>query len=462
MRPLRPSLISVNYADRSSPPGGSSGSDCGYCDNELYDNGYSSYEWVVSERSLMDYNLSRGINYAALGFDMSVPDEVPDLVLEDQQTTLVNSDKELQKKTLPRVDQDRLCLEETMALGKRESELSILCSGTDDIISMMDKLVESNVVKNVISKIVDGNIKFPGTMFGNLTQQSLERIKVNDYLLSVKLDGVRVFLVIYNDTVYLYDRRMKGFLYSSLKNKVNNTILDCEVMIKDGDLFFVAFDIVAYKDKLCTDNLISRINMIRDLVKDLQLPIAAQEYYPCYRIDLVGAEGAVYSPIHQGYKLGFSGDYFKWKLKGDTADLLVVRSGSNKCLVCAVYENKRLDSYKIVKICPANMPFEEGTILECAYVNNSWSYLRKRDDKNVPNSNWVVANVIKSCNKAISFSNMYYHVRKFKCCRIKDKLYSLYFIEGGDVHVWYDESKKVALPLYVKDVSTVDWTQFTL
>jgi len=459
MKPLNRDLVSVVHVGEGySDSGGDfhDGADC-------YDDYTSRFEWAVSESSLMRYNLSRGINFDLLGcMDASIKDGiVPPLVADEQDLILNLLDNHEKVKVMSHSVQTEICIAESSDLGSRNVELDRLSGSNAEIVKKIDILAVSQTPATVVSKLVDASFRFPGTMFGNITPGKLDKLNPDDYLLSVKLDGVRALLIIHNDVIYLFDRRLKGFIVGSLKSKFMNVVFDCEVMLDGDELCFVLFDVVTIKDKLCTDDLLCRVRFISDACKQLDINVLPQQYYPCYRIDLLKDEGIVFSPVNQGYKIGFSNDHFKWKLKGDTADLLVTKHGKNKCLVSANYVDRRLDSYKIVKICSSVFPFSEGSILECSYVGGSWHFVRIRDDKTVPNATWVVDNVIKSCKDCVPFGTMYYHLRRYKCFRAKDLLYSFYRALGGDVKVFHHASVEFAVAIYVRPVSADDWTSLT-
>ncbi len=105
----------------------------------------------------------------------------------------------------------------------------------------------------------------------------------NNYALTDKVDGERMFLIIYESNVYLITTYMK-ILKIDLKAKkeYNGTILDGEyVKTKSGKMIYLSFDILFHKGKDVREvaNFKERITMVDDVMASFDFLFEFPDYY---------------------------------------------------------------------------------------------------------------------------------------------------------------------------------------
>lgn len=121
-------------------------------------------------------------------------------------------------------------------------------------------------VYHFVNKMLDvktSNAKFPGGQPVSLGRQDLSRVfgwtedrKCVEYTMSFKADGDRAFLVYFNNTVYLLDRRMEVHTQSwgFHGHRGTGCIFDVEVIqVKDDKLLILILDTMAMHGKSCID-----------------------------------------------------------------------------------------------------------------------------------------------------------------------------------------------------------------
>lgn len=143
-------------------------------------------------------------------------------------------------------------------------------------------LTSSNTRKFVLDeyKKLVGNTRFIGAQPETLHRNKINILYKNNYSVTDKADGERVFLFIASDnSVFLIDNNIQEILITdikyikNLKNDIKNTILDGELVRHESKFYFLAFDIIFYSGKDLRGNkdylLRTRLDLCKQVLSSL-------------------------------------------------------------------------------------------------------------------------------------------------------------------------------------------------
>jgi hypothetical protein len=144
-----------------------------------------------------------------------------------------------------------------------------------------DNVVESDSKQQIIDILkTNYNLNFKSNRAMILNQRSLSYLRANPHLISIKSIGSNYFLFFtrINDTncVFYIDRKVKqgytlpriiSVMYSFSDEVFNDTLLDGELIKdKNNNWMFLISDMIIYKGKSLTCNIVDRFNKIYEML----------------------------------------------------------------------------------------------------------------------------------------------------------------------------------------------------
>lgn len=326
------------------------------------------------------------------------------------------------------------------------------------------KLVQKDTVKDkyqtLICRYLNENIKpdqLPGPQPASMDQGDVDRMvsNVNNYWVTVKMDGLRYMLLVTRADVYLIDRSFnfrkvkEGKWYREVlaANDKGDTLLDGEVVWNKEQMKYMAFDCVMFQGKnlseASTGDRINAVNQIAQICAsdpkkrdETNVPIFAKEMLPLKEIEKFDAnmtdagnlyvyenkeagvertlaDGLVFMLDNAKYMFYQNKSLLKWK-KVDTIDVIADLSTATTMgervdvklhYLTKDYTNKipldedhgaECDITTWTKIKEALKP-SQPCIVECFFDQRKdrWIIERGRDDKVKPNAFRTVKGTIK-------------------------------------------------------------------
>lgn len=252
---------------------------------------------------------------------------------------------------------------------------------------------------------------FSGRHAVSLQRHQLTWLWDHEYLVSVKIDGERVFLVTLRDKLYMINRalKVKQVLcnHREVIKNMGTTIIDAEWLEKER--IFVIIDIVMYRNtSLVNYMLMQRMRPAEQICIELaseQYRFFPQKYLAIENIDQVRIEqfkqkqdGFIFTPVKDKYIEGTDSHLLKWKYEDDnTVDFL--------------YKDQKfwtIDRHRLVIFTDAHFIEEwmkEGDIVECFWdkKDSCWKAKRIRSDKTRPNPLHIVQNIVQSIRDPVTF-----------------------------------------------------------
>lgn len=277
--------------------------------------------------------------------------------------------------------------------------------------------IKSNITDNIIKKIYDSIyniIKILPLNIKKILRQPIPLKNVDDisedFAVTEKLDGIRCILqIINNREIILIKNNFKIKIITNLKikketndiNNYNNTIIDGELI---NNNIFYAFDIIIFKGIFLKENLIQRIEKLKNM-KFLSKKGKMDVYYKVkeyYYHDIIEnsrlllkkkkrkfqIDGLIFNSISQSYTDNI---IYKWKYvitfdfmikKVNNSDIweLYCYNGNNNYIIFPKNNNYKIKSDKNLEI-----KYQDGIIVEFKYENNVFFPLKIRTDKIRPN-----------------------------------------------------------------------------
>ncbi|KAI5147987.1 mRNA guanylyltransferase [Enteropsectra breve] len=181
--------------------------------------------------------------------------------------------------------------------------------------------------------------EFIGAHPVTLTLANIKNLLEKDYLVCEKSDGIRVCLIVYKGTVFLYDRKNIVYVTKYVIPKASDIyVFDGEMYFEDKAIYILAlFDALVYKSKNMTRcNLYKRLECTNKFVADLQKIgifkqncIATKDFRICPKnmIKSYGFfqilkeiaslkhdnDGLIFTPVQDPYLMNKRSKIFKWK-----------------------------------------------------------------------------------------------------------------------------------------------------
>lgn len=241
----------------------------------------------------------------------------------------------------------------------------------------------------------------------------------NDYSITDKIDGNRMFLFITIDDIYLLSNETIIYITfkHSVKNHINLSIIDCEYV----DTMIYCFDILFYNGiNVAKYNLIERHNYLNQIVTAINSKniIMKTFYYPSekslcnigyeimekhklnlpYKID-----GLIYTPLYGEYYDG-NKKIFKWKPLYDmTMDFLVIIEDELILLICS-------SSFKQFKLNNKNYGITNANALQQFITSLSIStqqLFKEYNNGSMPYIYKIITNDDITYNKKITSNKIY-------------------------------------------------------
>ena len=207
---------------------------------------------------------------------------------------------------------------------------------------------EYNLILNNYKQLVKNSF-FVGIQPVTLQQDSLKTFYNNIYSVTYKTDGDRFFLYITKDSIYLIDNNLR-ILKTNIKICNNNeTLIDGELIRKNGKIYFEAFDILFYNTKDLRGNMEYNLYKRLDILNDSLKNVSKNEKYIIklkqfiFKNVFLGAEiflnsnslefkvdGLIFTPINDAYPLSKAApNILKWKPKElNTIDFYSVKKNN--------------------------------------------------------------------------------------------------------------------------------------
>lgn len=255
---------------------------------------------------------------------------------------------------------------------------------------------------------------FPGTHPVHVTREMLEtNLKKFPYLVSKKVDGTRYLMVIDGHTIWFLNRRFdvwKGPSSIYLK-KFSQSLIDVEVRKQ----VVTVIDVISInKQSVRGMPLFRRLGMARGLVAAMEgspLKIRMQHYYEMNELSKIVSEykeapqfdGLIFTPKKTSYRLGRNNNLLKWKPAGTNTGDFIYDSGLKK-IFC-----QGMNNYVCCgEVTGVPDEIQNGTIIECNIniENMKWIYYRERKDKENPNTESVIENIVQSARDSIGISEL--------------------------------------------------------
>jgi len=321
----------------------------------------------------------------------------------------------------------------------------------DNVMSILDGLerVDIDCVEGIFQ---DANLKrdrFNGMMPATIRKDEMIGLQNGEWFLSIKLDGVRAWLIVCDGKVYIQDRTSSLYFYGNTMC-VSNYVIDVEMICSEKNrLDFYCLD-MPYCDMWLLDVPFA-LRLLRLFTVDFRnlSPVRnlyLQRYYTlgCYdKLRRRVMEGFVFTRSHSKYVFKMSRDILTWKFGPLTVDLLF-RDGllfsasyDSYCRFKGYKKEGRISRHHKLNSCIVEvyLPADGGGNVIDQVANSScesesdriFNPYRVRRDKKFPNSSTVVKEILQF-DKDISIPFVH---KKLSSCKViygKEYCYSLYKI----------------------------------
>jgi mRNA (guanine-N7-)-methyltransferase len=340
---------------------------------------------------------------------------------------------------------------------KFDIEIEVLSPvSVENCFKFIDCIREKIVVNNEAVKIYQMILKqqhYFGSQSIPLREYLIDTKK--EYSVSLKLDGIRVLLIVILDKVFFINSKFhSNILDLSLKNEAfDGTILDTEY--KDG--VYHIFDCIAFKNKDLRKTkgifLKKRLEFVEDFLKNLGGNVITLKKHLFGDIHqnsmklLKNAvsedyDGLIFTPVNECYPLNSRspGVPLKWKapssntidfrLKSDSENRMQLLVNSDKGEV--LFEVEDYPGIGYLTECPKELC---GKIFECAFSKkeNRFELVKERSDKSKPN--YIT----------IALDNFELNIDPFDFDSLSKKRNNTYFFNMRRFHNWI---KRVVLDKY--------------
>lgn len=277
-----------------------------------------------------------------------------------------------------------------------------------------------------LKKMMGNN--FFGALPKTLQYSDLCAIKKNDYAWSLKYDGSRrIFFIQDNQTVQIFDRSLKYMSSLPLMEPLLKVPVIFDVEFVDGS--YVILDIIkmgAIDMRESKLNLFERVELCRQFTFTQQFRshvVIVKQYYPKKDIYLyeeaerssLPSDGIIFTMIDRPYSIKSRDDYlFKWKpIEKQTIDFRAVKVKDNDRVSLHISYS---DSEKEFRPAAITLPLllnksqdiVHNDIVECKWdvKSNMLEYIRKRNDKDVPNFHSTVEDIWNFLQNPVSLKDL--------------------------------------------------------
>lgn len=276
---------------------------------------------------------------------------------------------------------------------------------------------------------------FPGPLPVSIERKNFATLKKYPYVISLKSDGVRFFLMLNNNISYIVDRQFNFYIVSvkfhdtiyGANNDGCGLILDGEMIIKNDKLCYNVHDCVCIfsrdhsQEQLPTryEAINTAINLCDSSQSDFEIKKKEFYNYSDFNEKLLSdsdhkIDGIILTPVNKEIGTEKQPTLFKWKFH-HTVDFQIIEE--NDEYFSYVIYNQRLIKYASVKKsnevfrkqllqnCP---DFKSGSIVECLVnlKDERFDPIILRNDKCHPNSKKTVDNTIKNAKEDITLDEI--------------------------------------------------------
>lgn len=267
---------------------------------------------------------------------------------------------------------------------------------------------------------------FPGSLPVSLSRNDLWYLKRN-YTVCDKTDGTRYLMLCTDKKLYLVDRLMNFYFINCLG--MENFVYDGE-LVQDLNnskrWYFMIFDVFATNNRVVKDvpdhskriKIINGITPIDINCNELYLHIQTKRFYYTSEIkDCMlntqklpyKTDGYIFTPVYRKIFNGTDKRTYKWKSGTDhTIDFELRENGNiylwdknnNDILICEIEYEHEEDKFEF------NSDIKIPCIVECKIIKkgeeSSWVFIKRRDDKERPNSMKTYLSTINVINENIT------------------------------------------------------------
>lgn len=319
-----------------------------------------------------------------------------------------------------------------------------------DNISLVRDTNKVNCLQSTCSEMCNFNLEgFPGCQPVSMTQDNINLIKENDYMVSWKADGNRYMMLILNaNEMYFFDRNYHVYQVFNLTflkrnsstEKLQNTLLDGEMVVDvvNGKRYprYLIYDIVYCDGKDVSHcNFRERINIIfkqviqpRENAKRTgqidrtKEPIGVRikdffelkNTYKFFETKFQNSlsheiDGLIFQPVHLEYISGRCNQVLKWKPPShNSVDFLLniveeTRPGRIEKYIGQLFVGGQMHQFAQIRVTNELKKYH-NRIIECRFNFNkgAWEFMRERTDKSYPNSIRTATNVVNSIRYPIT------------------------------------------------------------
>ena len=250
---------------------------------------------------------------------------------------------------------------------------------------------------------------FPGPQPISIERRHFNKLRLNEYLVCEKTDGIRHVLLCtkWNDNkvAVIINRALEMYI---VKNKFNpqvynNTVIDLELIRTPDKWIGLMYDAVFFKgedvkNKTLTERL-TYCDAIEKAVRKVKTDAISFISKPMYTKDdfdkvLQGTkghktDGLIFTPVKESIRIGTHNTMFKWKPRDkNTIDFLVKRS--NNLINLFVQERGKLMFESQIEAKNLSQEWNskliDDVIVECQFDNGNPIPLLIRTDKHHPNN----------------------------------------------------------------------------
>lgn len=284
------------------------------------------------------------------------------------------------------------------------------------------------------------NDYFPGPLPVSIELKNFHKLKNYPYVICVKSDGTRYFLLIYKNKSYFIDRSFKVYHIEDVIHDSNTHLFDGELIVNnDGKHEYIIHDCICYNGKnISTESLDSRYESILSFsesidqyVKDsneTKIKIGIKKFFNIktqinefkeyiktinHKID-----GYILTPLKLPIGTGTQYSLFKWKpLNMHTFDFRI-KYDKGIFLAYVLQENTEILFASVSKTTEEGLEFSKkldslnfknNDIVECEFNNNTKSFvpIMIRADKIHPNSLYTVEKTMFNIKENITEDELF-------------------------------------------------------
>lgn len=251
--------------------------------------------------------------------------------------------------------------------------------------------------------------QFCGTYPISLERKHISQLVHFPYLVSLKLDGTRMFVVTYNGRIWFVTRKMDVYEGPVIEGE-DETLLDCE-FCEENTSFYVC-DCLCVRGKPVHElPLEQRLAATRQIGGRLPHMFKPQVFVPFMKLESLWEsrhgrsckiDGIVLTPANLPYRLGIDYKMFKWKEDNNNTVDLLFNNGRMHCRARLTH----LEDVGVAVKSYIGQP-QQGMIYECRTCGQQrWEIIKQRTDKPYPNLDWVVTNVLNSIVSKITINEL--------------------------------------------------------